>query len=253
MALSDVYGRLQEWQAAEKVHQEFLDFAKSELDESDDRIVTQRGSLSCALIAQGREKEADDVRHELFPHLDVEAQYELSKHVGNVLRTQGRLFDAKDSLEHALQISEGLDEDGMRKRHFATQDLSNVLCDLRNFQSAEVAHPSSFVVSKASSRKPILARAPSGICSHGRFISRERTSKRTRFTRTWDPCFRRAIEDGTTIWSRVLDRLVYTESASLAKTDEISLHDAVRMLNEMEKEPREQVLAVVVVRKFLAN
>ncbi len=237
MALSDVYGTLQEWQAAEKIHQEFLDFAKSELDESDDRIVTQQGSLFCApLVAQGREKEADDVRHKLFPHLDVEAEYELLKHVGNVLRTQGRLFDAKDSLEHALQISEGLNEDGMRKRHFATQDLSNVLCDLRDFQSAEVAHHK-FLRSVEGQ----VEKSDPRVCAERYLLAwtlyqQGKDVEANAIYADLGSVFRRAIEDGTTIWSRVLDRLVYTETVSLAKTDETSLHDAVRMLNEMEKE-----------------
>jgi len=71
---------------------------------------------------------------------DSEAQWHMWTRLGDALRKQGKLADAKEAVSHALQLSETLGVIRMRRQHESTLDLSQILFRLQDWQAAETIH-----------------------------------------------------------------------------------------------------------------
>ena len=62
LSLSEVFRRLQDWKAVERLHREFLVSVEGQLDGNDARLEAHMAALNCAMVAQGRDQEAETKR-----------------------------------------------------------------------------------------------------------------------------------------------------------------------------------------------
>ena len=167
---------------------------------------------------------------------DGQGRFEISRRLGDELRRQGKLFEAKDWFTTALRVSEGLGTLRNRLQPKAITGLSAVVFALRDWQAAETIHRDYLRYAEgqlgSTDRSVLDSRCSLADALEAQGKDKEAESLRSEIISV----LRRTMRDGRSIWPDTVDRIKYADLLSMTTSDKTNLQEAMHSLRDVEDE-----------------